>query len=95
MCQEAASRLLPVKGFQERSRQRLEECRRNLELAFREAQRARRLPWRGQGADFGDGRVALAQKNRLTSGQAGEVAGEMGLGLVYIEPDHDSIVDHL
>lgn len=81
-----------VKGTKNFGGQRLIKLRRNLKLTLCQANRARRLPVRGEGSDFSNRNIPFAQKDGFPLGQPLKVAREMGFCFMDVKSNHESII---
>ena len=68
------------------------EFRGNPEPPLGQPDGARRIALDRQRTDLRDGDVPLAEKDRLPFGKSLEVLGKVGLGVVYVDSNHGSIL---
>jgi hypothetical protein len=88
-CQEESSkyRLFPKRDFL--VRHRIEGVIGNIALAIVNA----KWPWlvlgSCNGPNLSNGDIAIANEDDFASLNLAQIAGEVGLGVVYVDPDHD------
>ena len=92
MYRAGASRLA-FKGVEQIVWQRFEKRFRDVELVLSEADRPFGFSHLRHRSNFSYWRISLAQEDRLSFRQSIQILREMGFGLVYIQPDHSSLLN--
>src|SRR5271168_3234623 len=86
---------LALEGIEQPIWQRFKEARRHGKFALIQSNRALTPEWLLDWPNLIDRHITFAQNDRLAFLDPAQMLGEMSLGLMYIEPNHGSIIDLL